>query len=221
MEHFIETARFNMIEQQIRPWDVLDDRVLEAMMAVPRERFVPGAFLGLAFADTEIPIGHGQHMLEPRIVGRMLQALRPAPTDRILEIGSGTGYGTACLARLGGAVIGLELYAELAETARANLASLGIENAEVQTGDGFAATLTDGPFDVIALAGSVPSIEAIDGLKGHLSPEGRLFAVVGEPPLMEAVLIRRRGDTGFHQESLFETCIPALANAPKPRRFVF
>ena len=221
MEHSTEIAQLNMIQQQIRPWDVLDDRVLETLATVPRESFVPDAYRGLAFADIEVPIGHGQSMLPPRIVGRMLQALGVTSHDNVLEIGTGTGYVTACLARLGGQVTGLELYAALADQARANLASLGVDNCEVHSGDGLAAPVGGGPFDAIAVTGSLPAPEALAGLKQQLKPGGRLFAVVGEDPVMEAVLITRLGEDNFRQMMLFETSIPALVNAPRPRQFVF
>ena len=221
MEHSTETAQFNMIQQQIRPWDVLDDGVLETLATVPRERFVPEAYGGLAFADIEVPIGHGQSMLPPRIVGRMLQALGVASQDNVLEIGTGTGYVTACLARLGGRVTGLELYADLADQTRANLASLGVENCEVHCGDGLAGPVRGGPFDAIAVTGSLPASEALTGLKQRLKSGGRLFAVVGEDPVMEAVLIKRLGEDSFRQVMLFETSVPALVNAPRHRQFVF
>ncbi len=221
MEISTDTARFNMIQQQVRPWDVFDEQVLETMQGVPRELFVPDAYRGLAYADVAIPIGGGQQMLEPRIVGRLLQALRLTPADKVLQIGAGTGYVTACLARLGGNVTCLELQDSLAERARANLTALGIANAEIRSGDGLGAPPSDGPFDAIALTGSLPTADGLDTLTAQLKPGGRLFAVVGEDPVMEALLIERLGEGGYRQRRLFETSIPALVNAPQPRRFVF
>lgn len=221
MEPSSDTARFNMIQQQVRPWNVLDDRVLEAMMAIPREDFVPEAYRGLAYADVEIPIGGGEQMLAPKIVGRLLEALGVTPSDQVLEIGTGTGYLTACLARLGGQVLSLELRDDLAEAARAKLAALGIENAEVRVGDGLAASGVEGSFDAIALTGSLPTEAPLAELKGRLKPGGRLFALVGEDPLMEAVLIERLPSGEYRQRDLFETSVPPLIGAPQPNRFLF
>lgn len=221
MELTPETARFNMIQQQLRPWNILDDRVLEAMMAVPREGFVPDAYRGVDYADVEIPIGHGEQMLAPKIVGRMLEALRLGPTDQVLEIGTGTGYATACLARLAGGVLSLERHEDLAMAAQRNLMAQGIENAEVQVGDGLAGSAPAGPFDAIALGGSLPTDEALASLKSRLKPGGRLFAIIGEDPAMEALLVERLATGEYRQTGLFETSVPALAGAPKPKRFVF
>jgi protein-L-isoaspartate(D-aspartate) O-methyltransferase len=221
MEISTDTARFNMIQQQVRPWDVFDEQVLETMQGVPRELFVPDAYRGLAYADVAIPIGGGQQMLEPRIVGRLLQALRLTPADKVLQIGAGTGYVTACIARLGGSVICLELQNDLTERARANLAALAIANADIRTGDGLSTPPSDGPFDAIALTGSLPTTDGLDTLTAQLKLGGRLFAVVGEDPVMEALLIERLGEGGTHQRRLFETSVPSLVNAPQPRRFVF
>jgi protein-L-isoaspartate(D-aspartate) O-methyltransferase len=153
METAAERARFNMIQQQIRPWDVLDDRVLDVMAEVRREAFVPDAYQGLAYADIEIPIGQATCMLAPRVVGRMLQALDVQPGDRVLEIGTGTGYVTACLGRLGGQVISVEVDADLASEARSRLADLGLDSIQVQPGDALAGPVEGGPFDVIAVTG--------------------------------------------------------------------
>ncbi len=214
-------ARFNMIQQQVRPWNVLDDRVLEAMAVIPREDFSPEVYRGLAYADIEIPISGGERMLAPKILGRLLEALAVAPADQVLEIGTGTGYLTACLAHLGAQVLSLELREDLAEQARASLAALGITNAEVRLGDGLAPSAADGPFDAIALTGSLPTDAPLAHLKARLKPGGRLFAVVGEDPLMEAILIERLPSGEYRQRVLFETSLPPLAGAPQPERFVF
>lgn len=221
MELSTELARFNMIEQQIRPWEVLDRRVLHLMGSIPRELFVPEAYRNLAYADVEIPIGSGQTMLAPRIVGRMLQALAVRSQEKVLEIGAGTGYLTACLARLGANLVSLELRPELLEAARRNLAAMGAPSAEIRQGDGLAVIPDESPFDAIAITGSLPSEELLPRLQMQLRVGGRLFVVVGEDPLMEALLITRVSETGYSREALFETSIPTLDNAPEPRRFQF
>ena len=217
----IHKARFNMIQQQIRPWDVVDQQVLGVMMELPREAFVPNAYLGLAYADIDIPIGKQQTMMAPKLVGRMLQALNVGPRDRTLEIGTGTGYVTACLARLGSHVVSVELDPDLAESARKTLADQGISGVEVRTGDGLGGPVQGAPFDVIAVSGSLPSELPLEALQAQLAPGGRLFAVVGEPPVMEALLISRIGDHDFRRESLFDTAIPPLVGVPEPEHFTF
>jgi protein-L-isoaspartate(D-aspartate) O-methyltransferase len=221
MDNSIDRARFNMIEQQIRPWNVSDDRVLSAMGAIPREQFAPDAYRSLAYADIEIPVGDGQTMLAPKVVARMLQALAVQPDDKILEIGTGTGYLTACLSRLGGRVLSMEIHAGLAEQARAALEPLKLGRLEVRVGDGLVAPVDGRPFDVIALTGSLPNDEPLDALREQLAPGGRLFAIVGEEPVMEALLVTRVAGSDFRRESLFETSVPALEKAPEPERFVF
>jgi len=214
-----ERARHNMIEQQIRPWEVIDPRVLDVLPAVPREAFVPGGYRGLAFADIEIPIGHGEVMLAPKIEAKLLQALAIQPTDRVLEVGTGTGYLAACLARLGGHVVTIDLYGDFTEQARGRLAELGIGNVEYLTGDVFTAEIAGAPFDVIAVTGSLPL--ASERLEGLLNDGGRLFVVVGEPPAQEAQLVTRVREGVLRREGLFETVIPPLQNAPRPKAFVF
>jgi protein-L-isoaspartate(D-aspartate) O-methyltransferase len=221
MEQPLARARFNMIYQQVRPWGVLDERVLEALDRVARERFVPDAYLSLAYADIEIPIGDGQHMLPPRLVGRLLQAVAVRPGDRALEIGTGTGYVGACLACLGARVLSLEIDPVLAAQAKERLSAIGQGGVEVRVADGLAGRIEGGPFDVIAVTGSLPSEEGLKVLRQQLSVGGRLFAVVGEAPAMEAILITRLGASDDRQESLFETCVDPLANAVEPERFVF
>jgi protein-L-isoaspartate(D-aspartate) O-methyltransferase len=210
-----------MIEQQIRPWQVLDARVLAVMSQIHRELFVPDAYQGLAYADIEIPVGMHSSMLAPKLVGRMLQALGIHEHDKVLEIGTGTGYVTACLARLGGRVVSIEIDPELAIAAQERLVAMQFRRVEVITGDALAGPVEGGPFDVIAVTGSVPNEELMPMLRQQLSTGGRLFAVVGEPPLMQAVLETRLAGGDVRREGLFETCIPALQNVPEPQRFVF
>jgi protein-L-isoaspartate(D-aspartate) O-methyltransferase len=222
MDTSIEQARFNMIQQQIRPWNLHDDRVLEVMDAVPRERFVPDAYRSLAYADIEIPIGAGgQAMLSPKVVGRMLQALDIKGEDRILEIGTGTGYVTACLARLGRQVVSLEIDPELAAQALETLGALEVRRLDLRVGDALAGPVEGNPFDVIAVTGSLPDDEALSALQAQLALGGRLFAILGEEPVMEAVLVTRIAANGFSRKGLFETCVPTLVKVPEPERFVF
>jgi protein-L-isoaspartate(D-aspartate) O-methyltransferase len=220
MEHSSERARFNMIEQQIRPWEVLDRRVLEVMAQIPREPFVPDAYVGLAYADIEIPLGKGQYMMAPRVLARMLQALNVRPEERVLEIGTGSGYGTACLAALAGSVVSVEIDADLLEQARANLEAQG-SRVDLRQGDALAEAVQGGPFDVIAVTGSLPHGEPLDGLQSQLATGGRLFAVVGEAPVMEALLVTRTGSAQFRREVLFETALPALDKVPEAEHFHF
>ncbi|NCA69146.1 MAG: protein-L-isoaspartate O-methyltransferase [Sphingobacteriia bacterium] len=219
MDTTAERARFNMIQQQIRPWDVLDDRTLEAMSEVRRECFVPDAYQGLAYADIEIPIGQGTSMLTPKIVGRMLQALAVMPGERVLEIGTGTGYVTACLARMGGQVTSLEIDPDLATMARSRLLEQGFDGIDVRVADALAGPVDGGPFAAIAVTGSMPSAAALPMLEAQLAPAGRLFCILGVAPVMEALLITRVGDRGMRRERLFETCVPTLVNVVEPEEF--
>lgn len=214
----IEQARFNMIEQQIRPWEVLDQRVLEILTQTPREEFVPARYRNLAFADVRIPLGHDQFMMNPNLEGRLLQALALTPTDRVLEIGTGSGYLTACLARLAGSVVSVEIQPEFTEQARANLRKQGIQNVRLETGDA-ARDWGDAPFDAIVLTGSLPILP--DSWRQRLALNGRLFAVIGEEPIMEAVLVTRINEQQWHQESLFDTELTPLLNFTKPAVFQF
>jgi protein-L-isoaspartate(D-aspartate) O-methyltransferase len=221
MENSLERARFNMIQQQIRPWNVTDERVLAVLEDIPRERFVPDAYQGLAYADIEVHIGAGETMLAPKVVARMLQALKIRPVDRILEVGAGTGYVTACLCSLGDRVLGLEIDPALAEQAQANLTALGLHRFEVRVGDACSGPVEGYPFDVIAVTGSLPDEDALGGLQEQLSLDGRLFAVIGEPPVMEAILVTRVRTDVFRRDALFQTAVPRLKNIPEPVRFVF
>ena len=215
----LEQARFNMVQQQIRPWEVLDQRVLDLINQIPRDQFVPEAYRGLAYADIEVPIGHGQQMMFPRVEARLLQSLDVKPNDKILEIGSGSGYLTACLANLGGQVTSLDIHEDFTGAVRARLDAQGIGNVELRTADGLAGEIAGGPFDVIAVTGSLPEVP--DALKQQLTIGGRLFAVTGEAPAMEASLITRVGEDAWRSEGLFETELAALENAARTERFQF
>ena len=223
----IAQARYNMIEQQIRPWNVLDIDVLELLAIVRREDFVPPAYRSLAFMDIEVPLlGNdaeeavrlGLSMLQPRVEARILQDLQIKPTDRVLEIGAGSGYMAALLAYRAERVVSLEINPELAEMARENLRDAGVLNADVRLGDGARDAVPDGPFDVIVLSGSVAEVPA--GLLSLLRDGGRLGAVVGHDPVMRFTLTRRTGDR-FETTSPWDTIAPRLMNFPEPSGFTF
>jgi protein-L-isoaspartate(D-aspartate) O-methyltransferase len=214
-----DTARFNMIEQQIRPWEVIDDRVLSTLKTLPREHFVDDEYKRLAYADIAVPIGEGQAMMKPVQEGRMLQALNVQPGDQVLEIGTGSGFTAACLASLGGIVTSYEIHGTLSEKAAKRLADIKIGNVELVVGDGLSASLAPASFDVIAVTGSMPVYA--EHLEQLLKPGGRLFVVVGEAPAMQALLISHAAEGGRWQESLFETVLPPLENAPQADHFVF
>lgn len=208
-------AREAMVEQQVRPWDVFDPRVLEVIARVPREAFVAEAHRALAYSDLALPIGHGEHMLKPVIEGRALQALLVGAGEDVLEVGAGSGYLTACLAALGREVVSLERHADLADAARARLQAQGVANARVEVADAMAWT-TDRRFDAICVGGAVAAVP--QRFTEWLRPGGRLFIVRGEAPAMEAVVIRKQADGSIETESLFETELPYLAGAaPTPR----
>jgi protein-L-isoaspartate(D-aspartate) O-methyltransferase len=221
MDSSSERARFNMIQQQVRTWWVLDDRVLDAMAEIGREPFVPDAYQGLAYADIEVPIAEGRAMLAPKVVGRMLQSLNVQSGEKVLEIGSGTGYVTACLSRLGGRVVGVETDPELAAGARERLAVLGLERVEILEADALAGPTPGAPFNVIAVNGSLPSAEPLALLEDQLVLGGRLFCILGEGPVMEAHLVTRVGARDFRRQDLFETAAPPLPQATEPQGFVF
>lgn len=214
-----EQARFNMIEQQIRPWDVLDADVLHLLSVVKREDFVPLAHKALAFADMEIPLGHGQCMLAPRLEARMLQDVAVQKHEKVLEIGAGSGYMAALLAHRAQRVISLEINPELAAMARTNLQKAGITNAEVRQFDGAKGTPAEGPFDVIVLSGSVAEVPP--ALLANLKVGGRLIAIVGDEPVMRATLITRTGETAFKTSQPWDTVAPRLLNFPEPSPFHF
>ena len=215
----IEQARFNMVEQQIRPWDVLDQQVLDLLSKVKREEFVPPQYRSLAFVDMEIPIGHGQKMLQPKMEARMLQELALQPADRILEVGTGNGYMTELLASLGAHAHSVDIIPDFTQSAAARLAAHGIGNVTLETGDAARVWDRHAPYDAIVITGSLPVLP--EAFRKSLRPGGRLIAVVGEPPVMEARLITCVGPGACNAIVLFETCIPALRNALQPERFVF
>lgn len=223
----LEQARFNMIEQQIRPWDVLDTDVLHLLSVVKREDFVPLAHKALAFVDMEIPLNGtpeaaqrlGQCMLPPRVEARMLQDLAVRKHEKVLEIGAGSGYMTALLAHRAQRVISLEIEPELVTLARANLQKSGIYNAEVMQADGAKGLPDQGPFDVIILSGSVAEVPST--LLAQLKVGGRLMAIVGELPMMRATLITRTSDAEYTTLQAWDTVAPRLLNFPEHSRFTF
>jgi protein-L-isoaspartate(D-aspartate) O-methyltransferase len=215
----IEQARFNMIEQQIRTWEVLDPDVLALLSEVKREDFVPPEHRDLAFADLEIPLGHGEAMMQPKVEARILQELALQPHDVVYEVGTGSGYLTALLARRARHVTSSEIYPDLAARAANNLKAAGIGNVTLLEGDSALAPLAESAFDVIVITGSVPVLPQafVDRLKAG----GRLFAVVGDPPVMKAILARHPESGGYQHAELFETLLKPLVNAPQPPRFRF
>jgi protein-L-isoaspartate(D-aspartate) O-methyltransferase len=219
MHKDIEQARFNMIEQQIRTWEVLDSQVLDLLSKVPREAFVPAQYHGLAFADLEIPIGHGQYMLSPKMEARILQSLNLTKSDKVLEIGTGSGYLTALLATLAKEVVSVDIHADLSHAAQTRLDESMIKNVSLHIGDGSNGWVLHAPYDVIVFTGSLalPPMAA----QAQLNVGGRLFAVIGQEPVMEATLVTRVSTEDYRQETLFETVLPPLANAAQPERFHF
>lgn len=209
----IEQARSNMIEQQLRCWEVLDEKVLDVLAAVPRECFVPQSYRNLAFADLEIPLGHGQVMMAPKVEGRMLQALGIQPSDRILEIGTGSGFITACLARLGSTVESVDIFEDFTQCAQVRVAALGARNISFSAGDASGGWKTEQAFDAIAVTGSLPAYRAC--FEQQLSLGGRLFAIVGERPVMSAMLITRTGEREYSRVKLFETDLRPLLNVAR------
>ena len=212
-----EIARRQMLSQQIRAWDVLDPRVLSILEDTPREVFVPDADRELAFADTEVPLAHGQCMMTPKVEARLLQELAIEPTDSALEIGTGSGYLSACLGRLAGHVLSLDIFDDFCAGAKARLEEIGTGNVEIRNDDA-TQTRFDGKFDVIAVTASVPTLS--DRFIKLLKPEGRLFIVVGRPPAMEALLVRMHADGSWTEKSLFETVLTPMINAEQARPFV-
>jgi protein-L-isoaspartate(D-aspartate) O-methyltransferase len=214
----IEQARFNMVEQQIRTWDVLDQDVLDLLFTVKREDFVPPAYRLLAFADLEIPLGDGEKMWSPKMEARVLQELKLGPGDRVLEIGTGSGYLTALLATRSARVTSVEINQRLSSQAKARLARAGIGSVELAVGDG-ARGWGDAAYDAIVLTGSTPVLP--EAFLAQLNPGGRVFAVVGEPPVMIAQLVRWIAADAVAKRSLFETVVDPLKNAAAPPRFAF
>jgi protein-L-isoaspartate(D-aspartate) O-methyltransferase len=215
----LEQTRFNMVEQQIRTWDVLDPEVIKLLFELRREEFVPASYRALAFVDMEIPLGHGEVMLAPKMEARILQELQVTKSDRILEIGSGSGYLTALLAKKGGHVYSVEILPELKIIAENNLQAHGITNVTLEVGDASHGWPEHGPYDVIVLTGSTPVLPK--EFQKSLVVSGRLFVVEGEAPAMNATLITCVKEGTYNRVGLFETCIHALRNSQKIKQFVF
>ncbi|HET7675347.1 MAG TPA: protein-L-isoaspartate O-methyltransferase [Gammaproteobacteria bacterium] len=213
-------ARKMMVERQVRTWDVLDQRITDLLEEMPRDRFVPERFRALAYADAQIPLGDGQIMMAPKVEGRMLQALAVQPGESVLEVGTGSGFIAACLARLGGNVLSCDNRAAFLGGAQKAIAELGLaDQVELRHQDSARLDWTEQRFDVICVTGSVPVLD--NGFAEHLETGGRLFVVVGQAPVMEAILITRIAAGELARESLFETVLPALDNAPAPSPFRF
>lgn len=208
-----------MVESQIRTWEVLDQSVLDLLLEIKREEFVPEKHRALAFADVEIPLGHGEVMLAPKVEARMLQEAGIRKTDKILEVGTGSGYMTALAARLGGQVLSIERIADFVPAAARKLAGHGIENVQLVTGDAAQGWPAQAPYDVIVLTGSVPVLP--ETFRNQLAVGGRLLVVIGEAPVMTLTRITRVSEHAFNSVGLLETCIPPLRNVKQPERFVF
>lgn len=215
----VEQARANMVEQQIRPWEVLDQDVLDLLYVVPREEFVPAKHRNLAFSDLEIPIGEGERMWAPKLEARVLQELNARKTDRVLEVGTGSGYLTALLSHRAAHVFSVEIKPKLAAFGRANLERHGAENVTLEIGDAARGWPSHAPYDVIVLTGSTPILPG--AFVEQLSSGGRLFAVVGEPPVMTARIVAAAAPGAWRSIDLFETVIAPLINAERPSRFRF
>ncbi len=212
-------ARFNMVEQQIRTWDVLDPTVLDLFSGMQREAFVPDAYKELAYSDTTLPLGNGHKMLPPREQARILQALQIKPTDKILEIGTGTGFMTSLLAKLGHYVVTVDIDAELSKQAQQHLIDQNLNNASFKIGDGSKPWTEDGNFDVICLLGSVEKLPQL--YTQQLNVGGRLFAIIGNEPAMEATLITRLSENDWQNKILFETIAPRLVHGNTAQQFEF
>lgn len=213
----LELARDNMVENQIRTWEVLDPRVLDVLGRLKREDFVPERYRGMAFVDTELPLGHGELMMKPIVEGRVLQAVAIESGQRVLEIGTGSGFLTACLAALGGDVVSVEQHADLAASAGRKLAGAGFPNVRIEVCDALGQFATSEPFDCVVLTGAVFALP--ERVRSWVKPGGRLFAISGESPAMQALLHTRIDATHWQTESLFETDIPYLTHASPPRHF--
>ncbi|HET7332886.1 protein-L-isoaspartate O-methyltransferase [Dyella sp.] len=214
-----DQARQNMVENQVRPWEVLDGRVLDVLRHVRREDFVPAAHRQLAFADLNLPLGHGEVMMKPVVEGRVLQALALKPEDSVLEIGTGSGFLTACLANLAAQVTSVDIHADFTAVANQRLQAAGITNVQLQTGEAVNEWQPQGTFDAVIVTGAVYRIP--DRFLGWLKPGGRLLVVRGESPVQQVLVLTHEGNGRYREESLFETDLPYLAHAEPPRRFVF
>ncbi len=215
----IEQARVNMITQQLRTWDILDETVLHAVRTTPRENFVPAAYKNLAFADMYIPLAHGQMMITPKEEARLLQALNLKANETVLEVGTGSGYMTALLARLAKFVYSLDIFPEFTQHAQVKLATHNINNVTLLTADAARGWEQQGPYDAIIITGALPFLP--ESFRNSLKPGGRLIAILGQAPAMEATLIKRDIHSGWSEEKLFETVIPTLLNALQPSSFIF
>jgi protein-L-isoaspartate(D-aspartate) O-methyltransferase len=215
----IEQVRFNMIEQQIRPWDVLNQTVLDLLVQVKREDFVPAQYSTLAFVDMETPLGHGEVMMSPKLEARILQEVAVQPTDTVLEIGTGSGYLTALLSHLGKRVYSVDIVSDFKMQTHAKLASHGIKNVNLETGDAAKGWSKHGKYDVIIVTGSLPVLP--ESMLKDLNIGGRLFAITGDAPAMSAQLITCMATDSYNTVTLFETNIKPLKNALQPERFVF
>jgi len=214
-----EIARTNMIEQQIRPWDVSGPEVLELLRQVPREVFVSETQCALAFADLSLPIGHGEIMWQPKIEARVLQALAPQANERVLEIGTGSGYLTALLATCADEITSVDIYSDFLELAEKRLRAQSVDNVSLEEGDGACGWPTPTQWDLIVLTGSLPAMPPL--YRESLAPGGRLFAVIGQEPAMEAMLYTHHSDGNWAERSLFDTSLPPLLNSAQPDEFVF
>lgn len=214
-----EQARQNMVENQVRPWEVLDARVLDVLGSVRREDFVATEHRQLAFADLCLPLGHGEVMMKPVVEGRVLQALELAPTDQVLEIGTGSGFLTACLAKLSAGVTSVDVHADFIDAAGERLAHAGIANVKLEVGEAVASWQPVGLFDALVVTGAVYQIP--QRFLAWLKPGGRLLVVRGESPVQHVLLLTHEGNGRYREETLFETDLPYLKHAEPPRRFVF
>jgi protein-L-isoaspartate(D-aspartate) O-methyltransferase len=212
-----EQARQNMVDNQVRPWEVLDARVLDVLGAVRREDFVPSAWRNMAFADLTLPLAHGEVMMKPVVEGRLLQELALGTEDDVLEIGTGSGFLTACMARLARHVTSIDLHADFIEAAQGRLAAASIDNVELAVAEAVNGYRPAGVFNAVVVTGAVWEIPA--AFSRWLKPGGRLFAVCGESPAMQAVMRYDEGDGRYRDHSLFETDLPYLAHAAPPKRF--
>lgn len=215
----LQIARQNMIEQQIRTWDVLDPVILELLAEVPREGFIPEEYLNLSYVDTQIPIGHGQTTLQPKIEARILQAVNISQKDTVLEVGTGCGYLTALMAKLGKQVRSIEYFQDLSDSAANVLSENGFKNIQLEQGDIFQSMPANSSYDVIVLTGSMARENTL--FAEALKPEGRLFQIIGQSPVMEALLLTRKDNNSWHRESLFETDVTALIGAEEKPSFEF
>lgn len=214
-----DQARFNMVEQQIRPWEVLDAKVLELLETTHREDFVPVRYRKMAFSDVAIPLDHDQKMMKPVVEGRLLQALELKPDETVLEIGTGSGFVTACLAKMAKHVVSVDIYEQFTKDTAAKLKEKNLDNVELETGDVMTGWQPEQAHDLLVVTGSVESVP--DHFRGWVNPGGRMFVVCGESPAMEAKLLTKLNATEWREESLFETDLARLVNAEKAPEFEF